>query len=299
MSDTRILISGLPSTGKTTYIAALWNYINSDAEEKSLTLDTLAGSEHEYLNSIANDWLAYKDPSRSLQNTNFERVIMPLKKNATGESITIEIPDIAGEKFRDHFDLREWPLEFDKLLDNLSGIVVFVSPLHKNNLPKFIADVKELEELLGDDNITESKKEDTKKAEAIELPPKPTLTNWDVKFVPNQVKMVEGLQLLQFHKVQNKPLKVSLVISAWDKVSGADTILPKDWLEKNLPLLYQYLICNSDKYLVKFFGISAQGGDYETELDSLMNKNPYDRIIVKEDGEQIKDIAKPIIWMTE
>jgi hypothetical protein len=293
MSETRILISGLPSTGKTTFIAALWNYINSDSEEKSLTLDTLAGSEHEYLNSIANDWLAYKDPSRSLQNTNFERVIMPLKKTLTGEAITIEIPDIAGEKFRDHFDLREWALEFDKLLDNLSGVVVFVNPLHKSNLPQFIADVQEIEGIFEDN--------ESKKIEEVELAPNPTLTNWDIKFVPNQVKMVEVLQLLQFHKTQNKQLKLSLVVSAWDTVSGADTILPKEWLENNLPLLYQYLICNTDKYIVKFFGVSAQGCDYgdEQALDNLMNKNSYDRIVVKEDGVPIKDITKPIIWMTE
>ncbi|MDO9184475.1 MAG: hypothetical protein Q7W13_00575 [Bacteroidia bacterium] len=295
MSETRILISGLPSTGKTTFIAALWNYINSDVDDKSLTLDTLAGSEHEYLNSIANDWLAYKDPSRSLQNTNFERVIMPLKKTATGEAITIEIPDVAGEKFRDHFDLREWPFEFDKLLDNLSGIVVFVNPLHKNNLPQFIADVQEIEDFFEEDNA------EAKKAEDAETRPAPTLTNWDVKFVPNQVKMVEVLQLLQFHKAQNKQLKISLIVSAWDTVSGADTILPKEWMENNLPLLYQYLICNTDKYIVRFFGVSAQGCDYgdEKALDNLMNKNSHDRIVVKEDGEPIKDITQPIIWMTE
>ncbi len=295
MSETRILISGLPSTGKTTFIAALWNYVNSDAEDKSLALDTLAGSEHEYLNSIANDWLAYKDPSRSLQNTNFERVIMPLKKTATGEAITIEIPDIAGEKFRDHFDLREWPLEFDNLLDNLSGIVVFVNPQHKNNLPKFIADIQEIEGLFGEDNVASQKTEDVEEA------PAPTLTNWDVKFVPNQVKMVEVLQLLQFHKAHNKQLKISLIVSAWDTVSGGDTILPKEWMENNLPLLYQYLICNTDKYMVRFFGVSAQGCDYGNEqaLDNLMAKDSHDRIVVKEDGVPIKDITQPIIWMTE
>jgi hypothetical protein len=52
---------------------------------------------------------------------------------------------------------------------------------------------------------------------------------------------------------------------------------------------------------VKFFGVSAQGCDYgdEQALDNLMNKNSYDRIVVKEDGVPIKDITKPIIWMTE
>lgn len=304
MSETRILVAGLPSTGKTTYIAALWNYVKSTAADKSLTLDTLAGSEHEYLNSIGNDWLEYKDPSRSLQNKDFEKVIMQLKKTANGEPVKIEIPDMAGEKFRDHFDQREWTVEFDNLLNDLSGMILFVNPSDCNNRPKFISDAKELERIL--DNMEELVSDELSQKNTNEVPhaaiqQEPSVNNWDIKFVPNQVKLVELLQLLNFHKLINAQVKISLIISAWDQVQGADNILPEDWLAKNLPLLHQYILCNTDKFNVKYFGISAQGCDYNDEpaLNAILHKNAAERIIVKEGTQELKDIAKPVIWMTE
>jgi hypothetical protein len=303
MSETRILVSGLPGTGKTTFIAALWCYVKSDATEKSLTVNSLAGVEHEYLNSIANDWMEYKIPGRSLQNTHFEKVILPLKRVSDSQAVTLEIPDIAGEKFRDHFDMREWSFEFDSLLHDVTGILVFVNPLAANNQPKFIADAIESEALFeenamnADPPITQG---GSAKKEASEVPPKPTLTNWDIKFVPNQVKIVEGLQFLHHHKTLQKPLKLSIIISAWDAVPGAEELEPEQWLENNLPMLSQYLQCNVDKFTSCFFGVSAQGCDYEkdAEVDALIEKPLHDRVKIKQGKNTDTDITQTIIWMT-
>jgi len=301
MSETRILVSGLPGTGKTTFIAALWCYVKSRTIDKTLTVNSLAGVEHEYLNSIANDYMEYKIPGRSLQNTHYEKVVMPLKKVSDSQPVTLEIPDIAGEKFRDHFDMREWSKEYDDLLQDVKGMLVFVSPLSPNNQPQFIADAAESEALLGEDEVAEAQSTATVHAEAIEAPPKPTLTNWDVKYVPNQVKIVDGLQFLLHHKELETPLKLSIIISAWDTISGAEELDPETWLEYNLPLLHQYLQCNTDKFTCRCFGVSGQGCDYDKpdQVDAIAGKPVYERIKVKQGANTTTDITQPIIWMTE
>lgn len=301
MSETKILVSGLPGTGKTTFIAALWCYVKSAATDKSLTVNSLAGVEHEYLNSIANDWMEYKIPGRSLQNTHYERVVLPLKRVADGKVVTMEIPDIAGEKFRDHFDLREWSQEFDALLHDVTGMLIFINPLAPNNQPVFIADALESEALFEAGIAQgETPQANGTQQPTAELPPKPTLTNWDVKFVPNQVKMVEGLQFLHHHKTLHKPLKLSIIISAWDAVPGASELDPQTWLENNLPLLDQYLQCNTDKFTCCVFGVSAQGCDYENndQVDAMIEKPMHERIQVKQGTQTNTDITQPILWMT-
>lgn len=302
MSETRILVSGLPGTGKTTFIAALWCYVKSNTTAKTLAVNSLAGVEHEYLNSIANDYMAYEIPGRSLQNTHYEKVVMPLKKISDSQPVTLEIPDIAGEKFRDHFDMREWSKEYDDLLQDVKGMLVFVSPLSQNNRPQFIADAAEMEALLEEEEETSEKETAAAaQAETMEAPPKPTLTNWDVKYVPNQVKIVEGLQFLLHHKNIAKPLKLSVIISAWDTVPGTEELEPETWLEYNLPLLHQYLQCNTDKFTSRCFGVSGQGCDYnkEEQVDAIAGKPVYERITVKHGTATTTDITQPIIWMTE
>lgn len=297
MSETKILVSGLPGTGKTTFIAALWCYVKSPSANKTLTVNSLAGVEHDYLNSIANDWMEYKIPGRSLQNTHYERVVLPLKRVADEQAVTLEIPDIAGEKFRDHFDLREWSHEFDALLHDVTGMLIFINPLASNNQPVFIADALEMEAIF---DVASQVQATGAQQSAAEQPPKPTLTNWDPKYVPNQVKMVEGLQFLHHHKQLRKPLRLSIIISAWDAVPGAEGIEPQTWFENNLPLLDQYLQCNPDKFTSRVFGVSAQGCDYENndQVESMVDKPIHERIKVKQGDQDNTDITQSILWMT-
>jgi hypothetical protein len=287
MSTKRILIGGYPSTGKTTYIAALWNYVKAHGENKSLELNSVAGAEHEYLNGIGNDWLEYKCPTRNLLGTNFEKVVMNLKKLGSTAPILLEIPDMDGEKFKAQFELREWPQDYDLLIDEIVGGIFFVSPVNKNNRPQFVEDAIALEEAAG--------------GQAAVVAQNANLATWNVEFVCNQVKVVETFQFLEHHKLNSLPFKISIVVSAWDKIHNGSTITPSGWIKRHMPLVYQYLETNKDIFTVEYFGVSAQGGDYERndELEKLMEKNPIDRIVVKTGNEKGNNIAKPILWITD
>ncbi len=55
MSQKRIMICGLPESGKTTFIAALWYLLSNDEISTALTLESLPENRN-YLNSLSRKW---------------------------------------------------------------------------------------------------------------------------------------------------------------------------------------------------------------------------------------------------
>ncbi len=288
MNKKSILLAGLPATGKTTFIAALWYYLNNSCNDQLLMVNSLAGGEHEYLNSISRDWAVYKTVARTRSN-NGEKIQINVKNTKTDQIIVLDIPDFSGETFKSHFDTREWTEEYDKLLNKTNGFILFVDPQDANNTPHLITDADEAALLFEEPTEISN--------ESIEF------KQYSAEHTCNQVKLVEELQFIKHHKPAMVPLKIAVVISAWDVVekSSEDVkVLPLEWLEKSMPLLYQYLVCNSTDFILQVFGVSAQGLEYNNEdINKALSKNRLDNIIVEDGTETSKDISKPIVWITE
>ena len=290
MNNKKILIAGLHDTGKTTFIAALWYFVHLTSAKKKLALYSLAKGEHEYLNNISNDWLTFKRLSRTNNNPGGEAIIMNLKNLESEDLIELEIPDFSGETFKYQFENREWTAEYDNLLNNISGILLFVNAGDKNNRPQSIYDANEAAMAMGAEPLNSN--------EGIELSP------WRVENAPNQVKLVDILQFISHYKPEILPVNIVLMISAWDLVEIADTenrLMPEEWIKLNLPLLHQFLKCNADIFKCRYVGISAQGCDYEKveDINKVLNKDASERIIIKEGNKYDNDITKHIVWLTE
>lgn len=287
MSGHKILLSGLPNTGKTTFIAALWYLVRSDSPNRSLALNSLERGEHEYLNKISFEWLSFEKVPRTNPGV-IEPVIMNLKNIQTGELISLDIPDFSGEIFREHFDNREWTIELYELFNEVAGVLLFINPDDPKNRPSLVSDAIEAANILG------------------EAPPVVNdltkLISWNSSHTSNQVKMVEHLQMISYYKPEILPMKIGIIISAWDKVEDMANpqILPEQWLKLNLPLLYQYLITNKQDFVLEIFGVSAQGIDYKNKegVDKLAESSAEERICVKRGNVISKDIAEPITWVS-
>jgi hypothetical protein len=288
MQSKKILLAGLPHTGKTTFIAALWYFVNvkEAIPERSFVLDSLSTGEDKYLNEITSKWLEFSDmPRTNLYNLGGETVVMNLRDIRTNELVTLDIPDFNGETFRNQFEERQWTLEYEDIVDKMEGVILFVSPYDEQNMPSLIyhenAYLRQFGPLEGN-------------------PVKPTV--WDIEQTPNQVKLVDLLQFWNLHRNDLQPLKVALVVSAWDKVKSSNPhATPEKWTEIHLPLLHQYISCNDESIDVEFFGISAQGGEYfeeEENMGHLIGKPPIERIQVQENKSTTNDIARPILWIT-
>src|SRR4051812_36798568 len=96
MSDQRLLMIGLPESGKSTYLAALFHTLRQD-DAHPLKLRELP-DEREYLIGLESKWLAL-EPIRHSAHVGPKRVVMPIA-TADGSSLDLDIPDVNGEEFQ-------------------------------------------------------------------------------------------------------------------------------------------------------------------------------------------------------
>lgn len=298
----RILFAGMHDSGKTTYIAALWDYVNSDKADKKLLLNTLANSENQYLEKIRSEWLQCEKVSRTNLNEG-ETVRMNINRADNEQNIILEIPDISGELFKLHFQSREWDEDYNGIVKEMRGLLLFINPQDKKNRTVYLADLNEVEKLLEaeviSDELTEEEKKEQEKKKEIKIEAILEFAPWSDEYTSNQVKLVETLQFVKDQKSSQSSIQVSVIVSRWDIIEQATAGEPETWLEAKMPLLHQYLTCNEDFFKSKYFGVSAQGGNYKKEKIDLLKKDPHDRPKVKVGNEFINDITEPIIWLTQ
>lgn len=278
MIEKNIIFSGLPNSGKTTFIAALWYSIFNRTDEGGYVCDSLENTENSYLHAITESWMLCNDVIRTAQHRP-ENVIIKIKNDSKNDRIILNIPDISGETFNSQFAQREWDENFDSIIKEAQGLLLFVDPRDKQNMPRLIFAESEYYRIFDDGGINEKPK-----------------APWTEKLAPSQVKLVDFLQMLEMHN-QGVINKISVIISCWDLVPSGNN--PEAWCQKQLPLLFQYLKSN-EHLKVKYFGVSSQGGAYDDEnlKTALLTKEPVDRIVVTDGIESSNDILKPILWIT-
>lgn len=267
---------GLPNSGKSSYVAALWHVVEAKEIADSLQVDTLPINRH-YLEQLRENWISCSDLGRtSVENIPF--ISLQCKDAVSGNTAAFTFPDVKGELFKQLFESREITQEYQQFLKDANGILLFIG--EKLQVPLLIADYEDV--FPG---------EPSSKAQP-----------WKHEDVPTQVILVDLLQIIAGWI--KKPFKIGLIISAWDvhlKISGgAAALTPREWLKNKLPLLNQFIHTNTEKFSVECFGVSAQGGNYDAEKTDLLNFDlPSNRIKVQQQSatEISNDITIPIKWL--
>jgi hypothetical protein len=272
---------GLPKTGKTTYLAALWHVLKSSEVPGSLVLEHREGDQ-EYLNLIADQWSRCAELDRTPRAGQMEVAIV-LRDPATGARVRMSIPDMSGEIYASQWEDRSCSTEFAELAANAGGCLAFIHP--GTLVPTaWIAGGNSVY-----DGWVEGEEEEPAQ-EAVEPPPS---TPWSAKGAPSQVQMVEVLQFLA--ELARRRLRLAFVVSAWDLVT--ENISPAGWVEKHLPLLWQYLRTNHEQFEVVYMGVSAQGGKTEDAGTVLEHAVASQRIRLVAPDVEGNDITHPIRWL--
>lgn len=280
-----ISVVGLPSSGKTTFLAALWHMVREKGARTVLSFDGLSQGNYEHLNALAKLWRSGTIQQRT-QVSGARAVTMQLK-DIDQNKVELSFPDLPGEDFSRMWERRE----LDKgMLDTLTApsLVLMING-DTIKMPAWLVDWKALQNKMGI------------------VPPKKEPIEWSADLAPTQVRIVDLLQMLMSGDLNIGGRRLALLISAWDKVEG-DGLTPSEILETKLPLLNQYLSSERDPWEWKVWGLSAQGGVYEdpekgdsfAETDKLRELGrASDRIKVVDGDSSSSDLTKPLKWLID
>lgn len=287
MTEHSIVICGLPGSGKTTFLAALWHLITSREVYTTLRFASLRNGDYSHLNSIAARWRNALVQERTTVGA--PRHVSMNLVGAAGAPVRLTFPDLSGELYRRMWEERDCDPVIAELLSSGTGVLLFV---HADTIqrPLWVVDVTAMSSALG---IGPESGSDIK---------------WHPRFAPTQVQVVELLQFLRMPPLDAGPRRLAVMLSAWDTVL-AERRTPEEFLAEQLPLLDQYLRQAADDWTWRVYGVSAQGGRYEAqgepgneeyrvEIESLRSiDQPSTRILLVSDTGESQDLTEPIAWL--
>lgn len=278
VSTRRQLILGLPESGKTTFIAALWHVVQSNEVASALRIHKFDG-DRTHLNKLQNAWLRCEPVTRTSQQAD-AIVRMSLEDTATGAVIELSLPDMSGETFREQWAYRQWSKDYDTMVEQADGALLFVHPRSLVE-PIRIETVNQLAGVLRGDSV--------------HAPASPGVpSTWDPTKTPTQVQLVELVQFMLWRSPKAR-LRLGIVVSAWDTVRALKQP-PQVWYAKRLPLLDQFVRANHARLSVRYYGVSAQGGTLPQDAGRLLDfTHASERIEVVDNSLQCtSDITVPV-----
>ncbi len=276
-TSANLLFIGLPGSGKTTFLAALWHVLSDGSGATSLKLTKLSG-DRAYLNQITKEWRECSQVLRT--NLQAEQVVVLHLDGEGFGTFDLSIPDLAGEAFKQQLSDRRISRRHDAFVQEATGVMLFLHPDIQKGIQLTVARRLEAELLGVHEEVAGAGADNT----------------WSPELLPTQAKLVELLQFL-LERTQRK-LRVAVVVSAWDLVDKFGA--PHEFVARELPLLQQFLEVNDDLFEYSVFGVSAQGGDITVaaEKQTLLElDDALKRIKVRQEQQTSQDITKPIAWL--
>ena len=284
MAERSVVIVGLPASGKTTYLAALWHLVIDREVETSLRFGNLRTGESQHLNSIATRWREAIVQERTAVAG--KRIVSMNLIDPANQAVRVTFPDVPGEAFRQMWEGRDCEPAIAEIL-RFGDVLLFV---HADTIrmPGWIADEVALSAAAG-----------------IDRPGGQTI-DWDPRSSPTQVQLVDLLQLFRIPPLEVGPRRLAVLLSAWDTVRD-EGLTPAHFLRSRLPLLNQYLRSGADGWTWRIYGLSAQGGTYDKvendaerlpEADELRKLDrPSNRIQLVGPTAETHDLTEPLAWL--
>ncbi len=284
----RLCLVGLPDTGKTTYIAALWAYVNSSGPPERYHVVRPPGNA-KYLTEIADAWVRGQPLPRN-DSTDTPQISFGI--GAEGQrDLEFALPDLRGEVFKTMVTKFQAGLTIIDLLTDADVLLFVVSAKNARTFGA-LAEV-------GWDPPPEGE-------------PEPDV---DLEELDSDFLNTELLQKLCYLYAETVMPPVVVVISAWDRMVDAwaaeeqlaeaegrepqsTPLPPVDVLAHIQPEFAQRIAEVARASPVHIIGLSSTGGDPEANpalLEQPLDERPYSI-----DGEGVRThIDQWLVWFAE
>lgn len=274
--EKKCFIAGLPNAGKTTYIAALWDIVRM-RDDKGLELQfTTAPENVAYLNEIWEYWAQMKKLERSKTPVP-DDIKINVKRLLDGAELMLDIPDFMGEQFQSIIN-HSLPEKIGMWIEQSDRLLYFINKLDSG-----------CKDDLEDDDDTAVTVDRTQERNTVSpLAPE------------KMMETSQNLMVLKYIANHSNIKKVAIGLSAWDaKMTANET--PESYLKKRSPVLYNFITYHFRECL--FFGVSAQGFDYDKESgrkDEMLEKQKVCNrafIYLGNDPAPSIDLTKPLNYL--
>jgi hypothetical protein len=286
MIEPNVSIVGLPGSGKTTFLAALWHLIQSDEIPTRLRFGSMSNEDYAYLNQIVKLWRKATEQGRT-QIAGMKSVSMNLV-DAADRAIRVTFPDVPGEDYRTMWEERKVD---EVLAGNLgAGNIMLLINGDRIKAPAWITERMHL-------------------AGKVEQGPAEEPVRWEPRLAPTQVQLVDLLQHLMRRPLDRGPRRLAVMIGAWDQVED-EGLSPTEFQAAKLPLLDQYLKSGRDGWTIRTYGLSAQGGQFDENDENNASAKPRadanrlrdldllsTRIRLLSAGSESHDLTEPLEWL--
>lgn len=283
MQKKTVFMVGMPYSGKTTYLVSLCRLLILGEQETvwKLDEDDMPGGI-EKIKDLISQLESYRRVDSTLTSV-FYDILFPLSNKQ--QRILYVVPDLSGEIFCNLVYDRRINRTILKRMEDAETLLFFVNT--DTMIPETRLGVQEISAIKKVDEEhggTEIKNSD--QAEETEQ-------LWEKR--NNQSAVVELLQCIVY--LVKHSLNIKFIVSAWDLVEkkyGGQMPSPEEYVKKMFPLLHQYVFSNP-RISYEYWGVSAQGGDFEDERELLKLQGKNESVlayIVDPNMDISKDLTK-------
>ena len=302
----QIMLAGIPSSGKSTFIAALRHVLLSEETSSKLVMSRLADDER-HLNVLQDRWLALKTFERTREASE-AWATLHVRARADGAEAELVVPDLRGELFERPAATGRCLRSISDVLGKADGMLLFTN-----------AEKPDDEHLISDYGDADDDGEAGPVARIEVRAPVPTdvpeagqsesggvakgaglgRLRFQPDRMPEEAKIVELLQFANRRPQRRRRRRLGVIVSAWDAViDGGDERTPEQWFAQQRPMLSQFLRHNADAWESRFYGASAQGGQLPRDAERLQAlENASERVIMVGPGVPRHDPTAPVAWL--
>lgn len=304
-SDKELLtFLGLTDSGKTHFLVALDVVLTKGRNKSEDRLEHHStAADRSYLQPLRQKWMKGEDFGRTKRNDPPPPQELVTIHKRSGKVISLTLPDMPGEEFDAQFTTRTLSESFEEQIMESTGFLLFVHS-EQDAAHTILENNPELMAFMG---IAEGQEampapSDQKVQEAVD--------GWQLEWASRQAKIVDLLQFLIAVRGDQVPVKIAVMISAWDvveKMAGSSPAAaaefpldPAQFLKKRWSLLNQFLSSRDDLFEFEVFGVSARGGGKTPEEVKRLTETisrPEDRVLLVRGDRRSNDLTLPIRWL--